>query len=359
MITLRMEFEERLAQFQEGYDWEETDEAIRTLTLTGELLELMFPGDEAALGMLALEHIIRKGIGRDWKWSSLDNHTPDQSWRETWSEIDGWNASSTPPFLDELHDLNAFANYGILPIWSFAGNEELLTPAGADMAKRLEHASDVPAYIYSICSKIDRLERLLPSSDAITAILRTRDHARARLALDDGQAITLHQLALLSGVTTKRLQNAVYAKTDEAPVVGRTGLITPEACEAWLQARDYQRSIWKDVQAQHPLDETWGKDVELMETEANEQENFVFIPVANDGSQFVPSLHRDGKDHPGGYTIGAKGNEVVIANFDDALSQLQSMQTPRWRRPNAESGNWGIVSGQSWLRIKRTELERL
>ncbi|RYY86100.1 MAG: hypothetical protein EOO15_15360 [Chitinophagaceae bacterium] len=74
---------------------------------------------------------------------------------------------------------------------------------------------------------------------------------------------------------------------------------------------------------------------------------------------FVPSLRRDGRDHSGGFTIGAKGSEHVVEDFDKALENLRSMETPRWRRPNAESGKWGIVTGQTWKRVRRSELQGL
>ena len=53
--------------------------------------------------------------------------------------------------------------------------------------------------------------------------------------------------------------------------------------------------------------------------------------------------------------IGAKGEEVSYPSFNEALSALQKMATPRWRRPN-EAGNWGIVSGRDWKRIERHQL---
>ena len=51
----------------------------------------------------------------------------------------------------------------------------------------------------------------------------------------------------------------------------------------------------------------------------------------------------------------AKGEEVSYPSFNEALSALHKMATPRWRRPN-EAGNWGIVSGRDWKRIERRQL---
>ena len=71
------------------------------------------------------------------------------------------------------------------------------------------------------------------------------------------------------------------------------------------------------------------------------------VPVAADGTHFSLDLARRGY-----YTVGAKGAEEKYDSFDAALDALNRMSTPRWRRPNA-AGNWGIVSGCSWMDIKK------
>lgn len=68
------------------------------------------------------------------------------------------------------------------------------------------------------------------------------------------------------------------------------------------------------------------------------------IPVAKCGSWFGPHLARRG-----GFTIGAKGEELAYADYDEALAALRGMTVARWRRPNA-NGNWGIVAGVRWCR---------
>lgn len=362
--TLRDIFESRLAEFEEDYGFHEQDEAIRALAVTGELLDLMFGGVEAPLAMTALRRVIAHGVGRDWDWSALAQEDLDRDWRTTWSEINGWEASSTPAFLDELHDLNAFGNFGISPIWGFAASERRHLPEASHLLKRLAAVQDMPTWVESVSQKIDRLERLAPrnadGSTTLREILVTRNLARARVKFDQGQPITIQDLALLSAVTPKRIQNAIYAKTDEAPVVDRNGLISPESCEAWLATRDYRPSMWKAVAALYPLSPEWGEDIELGAAEPDRLiEDFVFVPVANDGTMFVPSLRRTGKENEGGYAIGAKGSEQLASDYEAALDHLRMMETPRWRRPNSESGKWGIVTGQTWKRVRRAELQGL
>ena len=362
--SLRDVFESRLEEFGVDYGFYEQDEAVQALAVTGELLDLMFGGAEAPIAMTAMRKIIAHGRRVAWEWAKLDEQPLDADWRKTWADIDGWDASSTPPFLDELRDLNAFGHYGIQPIWAFAASERRHLPEAAHLLERLAAVQDMPAWVEAVCRKIDALERLAPRTEngatKLSATLATRDLARARIAYDLRQPLTVQQLALLSGVTTKRIQNAIYAKTDEAPVVDKNGLISPDSCDGWLFSRDYLPSIWKQVAALYPLTSDWG---EKDEYEAEEPDRFIedylFVPVANDGTMFVPSLRRAGKGGDGGFTIGAKASEEVISDYDTALEKLGKMEAPRWRRPNAESGKWGIVTGQTWKRVRRSELQGL
>jgi ASCH domain len=66
------------------------------------------------------------------------------------------------------------------------------------------------------------------------------------------------------------------------------------------------------------------------------------VPVAKCGSWFGPHLARRS-----GFTIGAKGEEFICAEYEQALAALRAMPVPRWRRPNG-NGNWGIVAGVHW-----------
>ena len=73
----------------------------------------------------------------------------------------------------------------------------------------------------------------------------------------------------------------------------------------------------------------------------------LLVPIAADNSHFGPNLARNGR-----YTVGAKGSEVQYDDFDAAMVALREMDIPRWRRPN-KAGNWGIVSGRSWIHIEK------
>jgi len=75
--------------------------------------------------------------------------------------------------------------------------------------------------------------------------------------------------------------------------------------------------------------------------------NVFLVPLAADNSHFGPHLARNGR-----YTVGAKGSEVQYDDFDAAMMALREMDVPRWRRPN-NVGNWGIVSGRSWIHLDK------
>lgn len=69
------------------------------------------------------------------------------------------------------------------------------------------------------------------------------------------------------------------------------------------------------------------------------------VPQAKDGSTFSPELRIRG-----GFTVGRKGAERKIDNFEQALAYLRAQPSACWRRPN-EQGNWGIVTGVRWVDI--------
>ncbi|WP_109260980.1 hypothetical protein [Hyphobacterium indicum] len=363
MVSIRDTFDERLEEFRAEYEFNPQDEVIRSLSVIGEMLDLVFIGDEAGMTMAVLEKVIAKGRREGWDWAELASVQPDENWRETWSKIDGWDASSTPPFLDELHDLSAFAKYGIVTLWD-------IEPGAVDMAStenhirhRIDQVKNLPKWVQGVCAKIDQFERLALRNEGgkteLFHLTHVRDHARARIKYDAGETLTVGELAILSGVSTKRLQNAIYARSEGAPTVSKSGLISTDACKRWLEDRDYKASIWKDVIALYPLHPNWGRNTEYQpDQELLEHDDYLFVPVDKDGSIFHPGLKR-GLGGESVFRIGPKGGEDVVANFDEALSRLSRMQTPRWRRPNKDSGNWGIVSGQSWKRIRRSELEAL
>lgn len=69
------------------------------------------------------------------------------------------------------------------------------------------------------------------------------------------------------------------------------------------------------------------------------------IPYASDSTAFDPHTCRRAR----GYQVGPKGAERWFKHYEDALRFLVSSPVPRWRRPSATSGRFGIVTGVGFL----------
>ncbi|MCG7521038.1 hypothetical protein [Ruegeria sp. Ofav3-42] len=183
-------------------------------------------------------------------------------------------------------------------------------------------------------------------SDRYDAIRTIVDLALSRHALEhefyfDGDEnkttaeVDVRSLSIFGGVTEGRIRNILSDGSGGLVRIGHK--ITATSAKAWLKGRkEFFASIWDQPEGDLPAPPNPDFSGEV-----------IFVPVAADGSTFHPGLARNGS-----YTIGAKGEEERIFNFDDALIALQKMATPRWRRPN-DAGNWGIVSGRDWRRVER------
>ncbi len=75
----------------------------------------------------------------------------------------------------------------------------------------------------------------------------------------------------------------------------------------------------------------------------------LLVPYAADGSCFNPGL---ASSRDGSFGVGDKAAQKRFGTFYEALEYLRSMETAKWRRPNA-SGNWGIVSAVRWDKLRK------
>ena len=225
-----------------------------------------------------------------------------------------------------LHDLAAYAIYGIVLDQSGDAGE---------LARRVE---DLLTEAQEFFNATPMVQWRLPAD---TDLARLVCLASNRWALDNDQPVEPAALAEFGGVSEGRIRNMMSgAKRTFSPEDGR---VPAQEALAWLGGRnEFWNSVWREqrlpqygVKRRGPLDQP------------------LFVPVGRDGSTFHPGLHRGS-----GYTIGEKGKEVQIADFDGALAQLQQMPIPYWRRPNS-GGNWGIVAGVRWERLDAADLEVL
>lgn len=343
------EFENRLSEFQDGYEWDEVDGILRAFIVVGELLNTAFDPVTAARGMGALRLVLATRASDVIDWTTLTNEG-FEAWKEGWDDLDGFNDSSYSDLMEGAHNIHAFAFYGILPQWNLEETDRTSLPF-----------VDVPAYVKDVVGRLETFAHLLPgplSLSGIEEIARTCLAAVGRLKIDLNEPLSVHELAAVTRVTPKRLQNAMYAKSADAPIANKSdGLIPVAAAQRWLDAREYRPSIWKECIAA----QAWEGDASFEAPPELEDadEDFVFVPEARDGSLFAPvSCRRGGEKGVSRYTIGAKGAERDFEDFDEALAQLSRMRTPRWRRPN-DKGNFGIVSAERWRRLNRAELQAL
>lgn len=228
-----------------------------------------------------------------------------------------------------LHDLTAYADYGIVvtPCRDAARRETLLEEQVRQGLQLLEMVADRP---------------LDEDSGPVWRVIRK---AAARWKLDTGQPIDALELSLLSGLAHQSIRNRLAGQSRE--IEGNQNRIEAHDALAWLEAhrnRDpakaFRSSIWRsqsDTEAAAPLD--------------NLMEEPFFIPVAQDKSVFHPGLSRDGV-----YQIGEAGSEREFESFDEAVTALQKMHVPVWRRPT-EMGRWRQVRGLNWRRLTRDELD--
>jgi hypothetical protein len=174
--------------------------------------------------------------------------------------------------------------------------------------------------------------------------------AEARWAIDHGRPLLPDGLAALAGVKPKTIANQLAAR--ELSTDGGGHIPAAEALRYLERRKDFVRSTWQDAVEEQTETETPAPRILLEQ---------VFVPVDGEGSPFLPSLARRGRDGVPRYAIGSKADPEYVEDYWEALDQLARMPTPRWRRPPASGkGGWGLVSAQDgWKRFARTDLERM
>lgn len=357
-ISLRDAFDQRMSEFDATLVWNsEQDCVLRALENTGEIVELAFGSRTAAVAMAALRAVVagrncdieelRAGKGLQLDWRAVEFPT---------EELGAW-----PLLFEEIRVLLGFAELGIFAPWDRVGQTDL-SPWEVSL---LEQGKDVGGWVRDLTGRLEHLLQLAPvppgrTSNPYSDLEIVVAKALARLKYDEGTPLLPQDLAVLSGVSQKRIQNAAYERTDTSPVFDKNGAVTPDSAREWLQRKGFRFSIWPAIAALAPLGADWGRDVEVdaeavvnddLVTEAETEGDYVFIPVAADHSRFWPDVR-----NAGGYRIGRKGEERTEPDYFKALEMLSRQPRPYWRRPNS-AGNWGIVSGQSWERVRRDALE--
>lgn len=171
--------------------------------------------------------------------------------------------------------------------------------------------------------------------------------AEARYALDVGEALTVDQIVVLSGVSKRSVQNALSKKDESGLAANTDGMIANSVARTWLESR--RNFIFTEVYRHNVSSE----ESAIGESEEGEDSSeYVYVPVTDDGAVFLPEMCRGS-----GYQIGKYGDETYYQDYFEALEKLQNMKSPKFRRPNAE-GNWGIKVVGNWKRVKLDDLKR-
>lgn len=254
--------------------------------------------------------------------------TAGTDWRECLEENES-GAFSEWPMGRLLHDLTAFAQYGI----------DIETTPGEDVTDVEHRLAKRVAAAEAFLSRCPLDAWLGP--DRAGQLEKTVAMARCRLALDRGQPVEPGDLAALGNISQSRMRSLVSGKAPE--LKRENGRIPAEIALPWLEQREeFLPSIWRAQGPRHDAVDPAGAAARLEEP--------LFLPRAKDGSVFHPGLKA-----AGGFRIGPKGNECSVETFRDALAELQKMPVPYWRRPSATTGTPGIVRGESWVRKSTSE----
>ncbi|WP_205123497.1 hypothetical protein [Marimonas lutisalis] len=243
-----------------------------------------------------------------------------ETWREAMDDVSAFYG--VLPISARFFEASQYGHFGVTPEEIEYGERPAWLRALVAEVKAFAARSDV-AHLY----------------DGDNALLRISGLACSRLAIDFGEGeVDLRSLAVLGGVSEGRVRN-LLSESDGPLERGPDGGIKALSAASWLQKKKgYLASVWQE---EGPFVEQADENADVV------PERVIFVPVARDGSMFTPDLQRNGS-----YRIGAKGAEEDHADFSVALSRLNAMSVPRWRRPN-EKGIWGIVSGVAWQRIEK------
>jgi hypothetical protein len=310
-----MDLEQRVAEFTAGYDYD-NDAAVTLVELVrsaGDFLEKIVGIDAVDAGMKYIIGALALG--------------EETSWREDLNNEES-GAYSVWPLGQMLHDLNAYAYYGI----DLSAREH---EDEQHVAARLQEMVEMADAFLGICPLDSWLGESRSPQLETTVLL-----ARNRWALDHDRPVEPEALAVFGGVKMSRMRNMLAGKEPE--LRRENGLVPAHEAHGWLASRDsFYPSIWRTARQRYS-----GEIHTLFYPDP------LFVPEARDGSVFHPGLERRN-----GFTIGEKGQEFQVPSFEDGLRELQAMPVPAWRRPASGKGGWGVVRGVSWARVSWEELD--
>lgn len=250
-------------------------------------------------------------------------HPTATTWRDVVDDI--FAAGAVWPISERLQDALLYGMYGV-------------TPENIPLEDRAEW---IAGLVKEVVAFADRSDVRAMEADA-NAIVMIANLAASRHALDTGRGeVGVHSMSVFASISEGRVRNLLSGSEGILERGPEGGIIAMSAL-SWLQKRKgFLNSIWAEDEEVTPDDGEPAGPVD--------PNSMIFVPVARDGSIFNPGLVRSGV-----FQVGAKGEEQNFSTFAEALSALNTMPVPRWRRPN-DKGHWGIVSGVAWQRVERQQ----
>lgn len=308
--TLREDFH-RL--YGAGSDFEGAT-LIEVVVRAGDLLAETVGPDAVTTGFAALTRALGYEVNHDADWAEA---LRDQAFGDAYCWAMG----------ERLHNLNAYAYYGIALNGGRTAEER--------EALLREEIKAVAAFM----AKVPFAAWGIDPGDAG----RTLRRAEGRFALDTGAGVDPATLALLGGLSERRIRNMMAGKERRFDVDGEGKILANEAL-SWLAHRpkEFRPSRWRDQNTFEDLAEP-----------AAEIEVPAFVPIASDNSVFHPGLVREGT-----YTVGRGARESRYETYEAALAALQKLADPAWPRPTP-NGTWTTVTAARWARMSRADLDRL
>jgi hypothetical protein len=310
------EYEERHRQFGEEFEDFAPSEVLSLFTATGRWLDMLAQDRDAVTEAMLVLH--RRLFSSD--------HRLDDDWQTVWDARSATDAIELP-LSQKFTSAFAFAHYGLNPV---------------DGVPPSERESEIGNLITSLRQFLSAVPDGWASlTDIENCILA----AEARFAIDTGKPVTANQLAALAGMQIKSFKNLLMPSSGSGLRESADGTIPAESALRWLLSRSsFKSSLWREAQATSDA---------VSEAEAELDDDIVFVPVDNEGNWFDPIVCR----RAGTYTVGAKGHEVHVSDYREAVALLAKMKIPRWRRPNSK-GHWGIVRARDERWMRRTVSDR-
>lgn len=309
MENHQIEIAERTDEFHELFGGQEflEDSILEAINEVGKITAMLFGEDNADA---AFEKLIAHSFTLE-----------DDGWFATLEENANALYSETPAG-NLLHDLTAYADYGIVLRTCRSRNE------------RERHLGEQVREGIELLRVVGRLLEDQRSSP----IWRIVTKAHARWKLDLGEPLTRIDLVLLSGLAEQSVRNRLAEKN--SGIDGTIDHVAAAQALPWLsKQKKFVSSLWR-----YQDDTDVIADLETYVAEP------LFVPVAPDTSVFHPELKKDGT-----YIVGETGSEREFTDFDEALQALQAMLVPTWRRPT-EKGRWTQVRAIEWRRVDREAL---